>query len=376
MSVPQFFMLTSFVIASFEDGHSNCRMPRPVMSDLLSSAKIFPAMVMFIHNHAFIYCCNQNHMLTGSELVSINGLPMSGIINNLFRLIPSDAGIESRKNWEINETFPFLYLLHYGPQEKFTVTYINPKGEKQRAKLNAEVLKNVTCPPPFTRPSRYLHLELKEEGIAVLTVKTFFDGFLQQAGEQFKGFLDSAFTAIRNNKTKKLIIDIRNNQGGNDENGALLYSYLVQKPFMYYASQETNTQKFQADDNHPNLKLQQPRSNSFDGKVFILANGGSFSASAEFSAVARSNRRALFIGEEVGGGYFGNTSGDETNITLPNSQISCRIPMVKYTSAVKKESNKGNSILPDFPLYPAVSDFIDHSDKMLTAAINIASSFH
>src|SRR5882724_2259906 len=60
MTVPQFFFLTSFAIASMEDGHSNCRMPSQIVNDIISSDKIFPAMVMFIHDRLFIYCCKQN----------------------------------------------------------------------------------------------------------------------------------------------------------------------------------------------------------------------------------------------------------------------------------------------------------------------------
>jgi len=140
---------------------------------------------------------------------------------------------------------------------------------------------------------------------------------------------------------------------------------------MYYASQETVSDKFAADDNHPNLKSQQPKQNSYAGKVYILADGRSFSAAAEFSAIARSNKRALFIGEEVGGGYYGNTSGDDAFITLPNSQLSCRIPLVKYTLAVKQDANKGNGILPEYPVYPTINDFINHTDSQLDSALSI-----
>ncbi|OQP59431.1 hypothetical protein A3860_37890 [Niastella vici] len=371
MTVPEFFMLTNFAIAAMEDGHSNCRMARQFMKDYINNTKIFPAMVMFIHNRAFIYCCNQNSSLAGAELTSINGHPIQQIVQRTFAYIPSDADIQSRKNWEVNENFPFFYTLLYNEVDKFNITCKNEKGAIIKAVLQPDIFKNINCPAPFKRPEKYLQLTYMPGNIAVLGIKTFLDDFLRQTGENFNHFLDSAFTDIRNKNVTKLLIDIRGNQGGNDGNGALLYAYLTQQPFMYYASQETVSGKFAADDNHPNLKWQQPKQNSFAGKVYILANGRSFSASAEFSAIARSNKRALFMGEEVGGGYYGNTSGDEVFLTLPNSQLSCRIPLVKYTMAVKKDANEGRSILPEYPIYPTISDFINHTDSQLDRALEI-----
>lgn len=373
MTVPQFYMVCSFMIAAMEDGHSNVRIPRPVMNVFMEHEKIFPAMTMFIHERMYIYCCNQDTSLAGAELLSINNHPARDVVQKLFTYIQSDAGIASHKNWEINESFPFLYRIQYGKSDRYTITYRNKNGAVKTTVLKADLFQHFKCPPPFQRPARYLKLGYQPGGIALLTIQTFFDGLLQQTGENFNRFLDSAFTDMQIKKPKKLLIDIRGNQGGNDGNGALLYSYLTQKPFMYYASQETVTEKFRTDADHPNLLLQQPKAHSYEGKIFILANGRSFSASSEFSAIVRSEKRGLFIGEEVGGGYFGNTSGNEANVMLPNSQLICRIPMIKYTSAVKKTSNKGNGIKPDFPVNPSIMDFIYHRDSQLEKALSIAA---
>ncbi|MES2006442.1 MAG: S41 family peptidase [Bacteroidota bacterium] len=372
MTVTQFFMLTNFAIAAMKDGHSNSKMPRPVINEVISHEKILPAMVMFINNRVFVYCCNQDTTLTGAELLTINGHTIEQIVQRLFTYIPSDAGITSRKNWEINESFPLLYNLVYGNAAEFNITYKSSIGKTGSTTLKADVFKNINCPPPFQRPARYLQLGYPSNGVAVLTVQTFFNGFLQQTGEEFGRFMDSAFDDLRDKKVQKLLIDIRGNQGGNDGNGALLYAYLTSKPFMYYSSLETVNGQLLAADDHANLKLQQPRPNNFTGKVFVLANGRSFSASAEFSAIARSEKRAVFIGEEVGGGYFGNTSGNEANVVLPNSQLTCRVPLVKYTSAVKQDANKGNSVMPDYPVYPTIQDFIRHTDSQLLKALAIA----
>jgi hypothetical protein len=86
--------------------------------------------------------------------------------------------------------------------------------------------------------------------------------------------------------------------------------------------------------NHPNLKLQQPQKNHFDGKVFFLVNGQCFSTTAEFCSIAHYHHRGTFVGEEIGGNYYGNTSGIFLILTLPNTKIRVLLPLVKYVLAV------------------------------------------
>jgi hypothetical protein len=370
MTVYDFYVLTRFVLATIEDGHTNCRLPGEVQNDYFNNIKVFPAMVMFINGRAYIFCCKQNTSLAESELLSINNHSMDEIIKHLFNYICSDAGIQSRKNWEMPEDFQLLYNIVYATSSSYDIRYKTKTGDIRSASIHSDYIKNIFCTDPFPRPAKYLQLSYTPDNIAVLTLKSFFDGFLERTGENFSHFLDSSFTDIRKKQIKKLLIDVRSNQGGNDGNGEMLYAYLTQKPFIYYASQETVSEKFPEKD-HPNLGLQQPKNNSFNGSVYILMNGRSFSGVAEFSSIVKTNDRGIFIGEECGGGYYGNTSGDEAMVSLPNTGITVRIPMIKYTMAVKKISNDIKGILPDYPSYITISDIIEKKDGQMEYALKI-----
>jgi Peptidase family S41 len=370
MTIPEFFPVISAVIATIGDGHANCKLPRNVMDDFMNSAKVFPAIVMFIHSRAFIFCCKQNDSLTGTELLSVNGQPVKTVVQKLFGFITTDGRIQSRKNWEMPENFQLLYHIVYGAQDSYPITYKTKSGEIRKTTLQADIIKNFICKSPFSRPAKYLQLSYTADNTAVLTLQTFFDGFLEQTGENFRRFLDSSFADIGNRKIGKLLIDVRYNQGGNDNNGALLYSYLVDKPFRYYAALETATEKF-TENGHSLLGIQQPNQNSYSGKVYILINGRSFSGVAEFASIAKTNGRAIFIGEECGGGYYGNSSGDEAMVTLPNSQLTARIPLIKYTMAVKKDVYADRGVIPDYPIYPTIEDIIEHTDNQLAYAVRL-----
>jgi hypothetical protein len=297
MAVTDFYALTSYYIAAIEDGHTNCRLPAPLLNDYMHQVKLFPAMVQFIHNRAFIICCNQDASLAESELLSINHHPLNEIIQRLFTCIPSDGGIPSHKNWELSGVFPVLYNIVYGAQNDFNIGYKTTDGAVKSIVLQGDYSTTVKCANLFTRPKKYLQLSYAPGNIAILTIKTFFDGFLSQTGEHFSQFLDSAFRDINSKGAQRLLIDLRGNQGGNDENGALLYRFLTAKQFKYYASLASTTRIF-PENAHPNLPTQYPKENNFGGKVYLLTDGRSFSATAEFAAVAKTNHRCNLLGKQ------------------------------------------------------------------------------
>ena len=51
--------------------------------------------------------------------------------------------------------------------------------------------------------------------------------------DNYKRFVDSAFTDINSKKSQNLIIDLRNHPGGDDPFGDYLVSYLIDKPFKW-----------------------------------------------------------------------------------------------------------------------------------------------
>lgn len=374
-TVIQFYTRVAYIIASIGDGHTNCNLPRPVLREFIDQEKFFPALLIFIHSHAYIYCCNQYPEIRGAELLSINGRPMREVLEQLYNYVQSDGFIRSHKDTELPDEFNFLYHAIFGVSDKFEISYAQPGGAAQTVTLHADAFKDMRCPPPglFARPDKYLGLRYEKGGIAVLTIKTFLDEFLQQTHESFGGFLDSAFADIKKKGVKKLLIDVRRNQGGNDHNGELLYAYLTAQPFQYYLSQETTASKFSEKD-HPDLAPQAPKENNYPGKLFVLADGRSFSASAEFSSIVKTNKRGKFIGDMCGGGYYGNTSGDEVHVILPNTHLDIRMPLVKYTMAVQPLGKNVRGIEPDFPLYPTISDIIGNSDGQLERALKIINS--
>jgi hypothetical protein len=119
---------------------------------------------------------------------------------------------------------------------------------------------------------------------------------------------------------------------------------------------------------HPNVGKQKPMLPTYAGKIYVLINGGCFSTASECISMIHSNADAVFIGEESGGGYYGNNSGMVPEMTLPNTKIRIAIPLMKYVMAVKDYQFKDHGLFPNYEVIPKIADKINGNDPELELA--------
>lgn len=119
--------------------------------------------------------------------------------------------------------------------------------------------------------------------------------------------------------------------------------------------------------------MQQPQAKSFPGKVLIITNGRSFSVTSEFAAIAYSNKRATFIGQETAGGYLWNNSGFFSIINLPNSDFVLGIPLWHYEMAVDPKLLNRGGIIPHYPVEPNIENVLNGVDKEMEIAKKLAA---
>jgi C-terminal processing protease CtpA/Prc len=91
--------------------------------------------------------------------------------------------------------------------------------------------------------------------------------------------------------------------------------------------------------------------NHFDGSVYILQGGYTFSASTLFTSPLMNQKNVTIIGEESGGGYYGNSAMMIPNIKLPHSQLLFRLPL--YRLVMDKTRPKGGGVMPDVLVDPS-----------------------
>ena len=89
-------------------------------------------------------------------------------------------------------------------------------------------------------------------------------------------------------------------------------------------------------------------------------------------ALLRHLTHAIFIGEESGGSYDGNTSGASARFIFPNSKFMLNINMWDYYNAVKPAKNKGRGTIPDFALPITINDLLKGVDTQWEKAMQVA----
>jgi C-terminal processing protease CtpA/Prc len=286
--------------------------------------------------------------------------------------------------------------MHFGPSEEFEVVYLENNKEKT-ARLKAVTEKTIKAYVEANKPvsQKPFRLVMYDSRTAVMTIERFWDNKKEQ---NYKNFLKESFRQLKKQGVQNLVLDVRSNEGGNENYGVLLYSYLSRKPFRYYdhikvARKEKpsfnawtpkiytkvirkfmlkKTDKGYVFTFSKGLKTTKPKKNAYDGELYILINGSSFSVTTEFSARVHADGRATFIGQETGGGYRTNSSGMFTIVQLPHSKIDLGIPMFGFHMAdIPPHITEGQGIQPDTVIVPGVQDILQQKDPVLEYTLQL-----
>lgn len=367
--------LVRFAVSALECGHTSGSLPGEIMERYAASVPMFPLKVWFSGDHAFVLCSRNENVPAGAEILSIDGVSLAQIHRRLLQYLPSDGKIQTKKNATLNnDAFIFLYNFIYGPKTSYNIQLVTPEGQSRGITLEPARFENTGCPAYKTgNNTRPLDIAYPGQSKALLTIRTFSKQRIMSAGQDFPAFLETTFGALRQKQIKNLIIDLRGNGGGDDVYGALLYAYLTGEPFRYFSALRSLSKPVMTADDHPGLAVQQPAGLHFQGNVYVLTDGRTFSTAADFCAIAKSNARAVFIGEETGGGYEGNNSGGSVRVGLPHSGLQVAVPTIRYSNAVKPAREPGRGILPEYPVVPSISDALAQRDPPLQKALELAA---
>ncbi|WP_378182426.1 S41 family peptidase [Aquimarina sp. SS2-1] len=218
-----------------------------------------------------------------------------------------------------------------------------------------------------------------ETPVAYMKIRSFTNG-------GYKEFYKESFAKIDSAKCKNLIIDLRGNTGGRLVEIDDLYSYLTDKeyifiekskmtgrlsflyPYFHTKSWPTKTaavvlspvlgiyqifkvkrENKEAYFKFKHSKLRKPKPTTYNGKIYVLINGESFSASSILSTHLKATKRAIFVGEETGGAYNGTVAGVYAKVELPHSKINMRVGLMKINAPYTIEPD-GYGIKPDVPI--------------------------
>ncbi len=247
--------------------------------------------------------------------------------------------------------------------------------------------------------TRHFSLKGKDSSIAYMRIRGFTRG-------PYKDFYKESFEKVESLKIKNLIIDLRDNGGGRLSEINNLYSYLTNKDFIFINESEVNSRipllKMLMTNTTPSIvkviagvlspviavhnliktkkrngklyykfrysKLQKPNPLNFKGKIYVLINGNSFSASSILSTHLKANKRATFVGEETGGAYNGTVAGIFKKYELPNTKVKISMGMMQI-DAPQKITPDGYGVKADIIMKPTRQDRLNDIDAELNWVI-------
>lgn len=422
----EFYRLVRPLVVMVNCGHTQLYTSLKYRSFFRKKSRYFPLNLKFIEGKAYIY---QNHstdttIQLGAQVLTINNEPIEKLVEKMFRYTPSDGFNLTYKYRILDQDFPSLYPYYVNARvDSFKVACVDIKSKhpieykiasisRRKYRKSRRALKQEEEPAldfkilggydeEVASNSRSANDNLlRKAKVAVLTIKSFQNNTLRKQGFSFSQYMRTIFRTIRKKRIKNLIIDLRENSGGTVRNGILLYSYLTRRKFKYfnyeqvttsrpftfmrhvnsYKSRMVNTKLLVKTDSgyfisqrlHYNLKTHRPSKYHYKRNLYILINGRSFSATTQFASLVHANHRAVFVGEETGGGYKGCTAGRTCYINLPNTKMRLKIPLIKYSNAVAQDYQvKGHGIMPDYDLQPTINNILNGTDTELEYVLDI-----
>ena len=199
---------------------------------------------------------------------------------------------------------------------------------------------------------------------------------------------------------KNLIIDLRGNPGGNPDVEYKLVDALMDEPIKREGGyMKVNTQTIKSPTlNYPSgtvmfedykeipgrkgfYKISDPDENTpsdtikalYTGRVYVLINANSASASTEFAGIMKRNARGYVIGRETKTAYHMMNALKFAEIGLPNSHFKCHIPMVRIVSDefVSDDFPYGRGVIPHLTIPFTYEEMTNNGEIIYNKALEL-----
>ena len=317
----------------------------------------------------------------GTIIKSINDVPANKLISTMLDYFPED-GYASNVNYiRLSANFPAAHRLIFGVSKTYKVEYVDSAGNTNTTIVDAfkpirdTSKKEISKKKPVHDKKKTKEISLLRSfkidssgKFAVMHLNTF-------SNARLRSFFHKSFSELKRRQIPNLILDIRTNGGGDVSTSTLLTKYISRKPFkvadtlfsniktlhpytryfkgrflnnieLFFLSRKKSDNKYHLT-RYENKLFKPKRNNHFDGKLFVLINGPTFSASCVFANAIKGQDGITLLGEETGGGWYGNNGIMIPQFTLPITKIRIRMPLFRIVQYNHIDANKGKGIMPD-----------------------------
>lgn len=344
------YALYAKIISEIQCGHTSIHHKKLFYSYSRNLNAYLPFEIYPVNNKVLVkqsFCPDRDCPRKYDRILAIDRQPVSELLEELFRYIPSDGNNTTFKLEACKRDFNKLLFLHKGERSSYSVTFVNQFND-----TITSIIETVSPPKKadkknydFTQRSELIKF-LPEQGIAILTPPAPLprDRFYFSQLQDF-------FTVLTDYEVENLIIDLRNNLGGLSQD--LLASFLADSNYVYVENSMKGSGapsykeyiKGKLSLNFLTLKMfslmapagnlgantiyVKAREKKYKGRVFVLTNGLTFSAASNLASNLKEKSGAIIVGKETGGGYRYCNSGNLV-LQLPYSKFRITINPIKF----------------------------------------------
>lgn len=390
------------VLAQIHCGHTSVMPSRGEIKFMRD--KIIPSFPLFmkVWGDSMMVVANMHRdsiVKPGDFILSINGIPTQKLIDTLFSYISTDGFNNNLKYIRLSTSFPYYFRNVFGILSSFNVVATDTNGLRKETTLKwwpEPPADSVTVKPQKRRPpdrkERLMRIRsfYSDTSAAVIDLNAFTKGRLN-------GFFRKSFKKIKKENIKNLVIDLRINGGGDMNKSVRLIRYIRNSPFRVADSTFSISKNFAPYSGHISesfvnnlamIFLSKKRSgrhysfgywerhvfhpkkkNHFNGHVYVLTNGLTFSAASLFCSLIKGEENITLVGEETGGGWYGNAGVIIPNIVLPNTGLRVRLPFFRLVQSQFQPSEKGLGVEPDWYIGPNWRDVLHNRDTKMEAVL-------
>jgi hypothetical protein len=404
MTYQEIFRYISPLITMVQDGHTSYKSKKKQYG---KKPKLLP---LYIRETAGKYYVAYNAssdttLIRGTEVFEINHEPMPQIIKNLQSIYGTDNGNPSSKSYYATRIFNTFYFKYYGPSDSLKISYQLPDSVTvqtqyiqclDRSKISQTIIKRYKG--SLRKNFDYKVID-NTNHIAKLDITSFSmkGKFLDIGQWKFKRLLKKRFAHVEQNNIEHLIVDFRGNGGGFIPNITRTMRYFAKEPFVLMDTvffkkkafrkiapaysiisplitrmlfKSYNDTFFYRKPKKPKV-YKQAKKNHFDGKVYFLMDGGSYSATTFTMALAYDMGIGTFIGQPPGGANWGSFASTWNNFKLPNSKIVVHMPLFKLTHSLPNQRSKSFVLTPDYEVGYSLEDFMNEKDAVLDFTLDL-----
>lgn len=341
----------------------------------------------------------------GRTVTAVDGIPADSVLRHTARYIGGyDAEAEDYVKFMQFGMLQKLYLDYFpdtAADRSYTLTFDNGETLKVRSHIyKGEKVHFTPSRRDFIMTNAYegrnFDFRMIDDSTAYVGLATF--SLSEVETEQIRDFI------VQNHSTPHLIFDVRNNGGGDEKVLGRLLSYCSDKPYAAVEgyskvcrrggfSSFAHARNYTADmtdifgDEYVNEEgsdglyargekqaIMPDSVAHYGGKLYVLTNEISASASTLFPAAVVRSHRGVVVGRETRTAYHYMTALKFVDICLPNSRITWRIPLVKcvYDETISPRIPYGRGVVPDYyvPLTLEEVAFTD-GDAILNRALQL-----